>query len=149
MPTRILILDNNYIESCTLLDSFTLEDQIQTAMKVRRLIKRSMRTVTASSLIKMWRPYPQQLDDALGCLFRTYEHRNEGKRHPLQRCLHHITRYRHGRGCVFDNSCPWFNSTPLIESHRALLLRQDYVYYSRFDWDVDMETPEFWPSVKS
>lgn len=46
----------------------------------------------------------------------------------------------------------WLKDYRLIFSHRANLLRKDYCYYTKFNWNIEKElaekTPYWWPVVK-
>lgn len=43
---------------------------------------------------------------------------------------------------------PWLGMREYHESHQSALLRKDYTWYSRFDWDVSHDIPYFWPIRK-
>jgi hypothetical protein len=49
------------------------------------------------------------------------------------------------RGCSMPFLCPkWLGDERLHSSHRANLLRKDYVFYSKYGWKESVDIPYFW-----
>jgi len=41
---------------------------------------------------------------------------------------------------------PWLWDERFIVSHRSNLLRKDFAFYNKYEWDVDTDLPYFWPT---
>ena len=45
----------------------------------------------------------------------------------------------------FDDLPEWWGDERVHNSHKSNLLRKDFDFYSRYDWDVPLDLPYFWP----
>ncbi|MCS3924956.1 hypothetical protein J2T59_002050 [Methanosalsum natronophilum] len=41
---------------------------------------------------------------------------------------------------------PWLGEKKFHNSHRSNLLRKDYEFYSRYNWNISSDLEYFWPS---
>jgi hypothetical protein len=143
--SQILIIDSDPAQSIRRLDSGTLETQIQLAVALMKdfHVKGVNRVIAKETyLYKMWSPHLRELKDCIFWLWSEFL-RRRGYKHITHDNYDRSHRWlKSGR---YSGPCPWFKHEQLIASHRAYLLRENYIYYSRYGWDVDTNTPEWWP----
>ncbi len=113
-----------------------------------RLLQRSSPNIRQRPLVRMWRFYPAALSSYIHMLWDEHRSRNNC-RHALEVRYARQHKWRHFYASKVKGSthgCPWFNVLPLMNAHRSYLINQNWIYYSRFGWDVDLDGPhEWWP----
>ena len=89
----------------------------------------------------MWRGFKPALALYATCLLQELTRR--GRHYP-----HHYEFFEKFMDIKHIAMPPWLGDERLHSSHRAALLRKDYIWYYKFGWKDDTNIPYFWPVKK-
>lgn len=135
----VLLVDRNPEDSVYALDYFTLDEQIRLMTNLLLHFKK-LGDSPGTRVVLMWKPYADCLRNYLYIAWKRWRMENDAL-HPCQNSSMNFV-----RGPVTASPITHFYSPLLRQSHQSYLLRQNYIYYSRYKWDVDMDMPLHWPN---
>lgn len=149
MQTPILFPSSigTFKDAAVVFDMDTLDKQTHAVFDLIAALKLSENITSPQPIFRMWRGYSDELESYLFALWFVYDARSDHtKKHPTYyrwwdnpRCW----------GVNFNavNKMPyaWFTRAGYVAWSRSALLRENYIYYSRFSWDVDLDLPQYWP----
>lgn len=114
----------NFRECAEILDDRRLNKQIIEALTIYKTITENRKAWSNHPIVKMWRDYPEALILYYNeCLFEWKNVR--GRNHKYEEI--NIDRSK----TIFPL---WLGDERLHSSHRANLLRKDFIFYSRYGW---------------
>lgn len=146
----ILITSDSRIECVKQLDSITLHAQTNLVYYLLKQLHIASpdKELVRSLFYKMWLPHTGALTQYLEYIWKHWRDTTQC-RHETE--VHYTHKHKSfkllnlNRGWSKTIDCKWFHNYDLKASHKAYLLRENYLYYAQFGWDVDTSLPLYWP----
>ncbi len=142
-----LLPEEDIVKSIKCLDYTVLDQTIVSTTKLMKILagNKAEPRMAERPYVAMWRYYPGWLADYLRCMHINWRHRF-GVTHRIYKLSHSYY------GSLFPEQVEelypyWLGDEKLHKSHQAWLLRKNYLYYAQHGWDVDVDTPEYWPEM--
>ena len=124
----------NFLVSAQCLDDRRLNNQINEAKVIIRVLSGEIDSWKNHPCVRMWNGYLNALKYYRNCCILEWTYsRNKNNNRELE-SFEGVVTFPH-----------WLYDSRLYLSHRSNLLRKNPTYYSQFNWQVPDNLPYFWP----
>ena len=124
----------NYLESVQCLDYKRLGKQRVEADQILKALQLGSKSRWRNHpAVKMWKGFEECLVFYINASI--YEWSKRGYRNNMQYIIIDLIHLDY----------PWWLTDEFCNSHRSNLLRKDYNFYSKYNWDVPDNLPYIWP----
>lgn len=123
---------SNFEKSARVLDYRRLGKQRVEALQVLKAIRDNSYGWSNHPIVKMWKGYDNALIEYKNVMIREWIERGYQNNMNIEDINGQIT------------YPPWLGNKELHASHRSNLLKKDYEYYSRFNWDEEPGREYIW-----